>query len=61
MNHLTALTEAWLSRARRAEADLNAAHQAPALFSPAFVIDREREYAKAMERARFWHSQAVSA
>lgn len=62
MAHLVSeLTQAWLEKARRAEADLNAAAQAPALFSADFIARREADYYKAMAEARRWHSQDTRA
>lgn len=55
----TGLRAAWLNRARAAEADLNHAAQAPALFKPEFVEQRQADFAKAIAWARFWDSQAV--
>ena len=55
------MTEAWLARARSAEADLNAAATAPAFFKPEWVERASQEYAHAMQQARYWHSQAVRA
>ena len=60
MSHLPAeMTRAWLEKARRAEADLNAASQAPALFAPTFVETRRAAFDHATTQARFWHSQDV--
>ena len=54
------LTESWLARARRAEADLDAAAAAPALFTPEWTERALAEFNEAMAWARYWHSQAVT-
>lgn len=55
------MAEAWVARAQSAATDLRFAEQAPALFRPEYVAEREQDYRDAVRWAQFWQGQAVSA
>lgn len=51
------LTEAWALRLKHAQRDLRYAAQAPGLFKPEFVVQRQLDYMKAYEQASFFGGQ----
>jgi hypothetical protein len=54
------LVEAWRARSVSAAADLHHAIQAPGLFKPEFVEQRQVDYFAAKRQVAYWQSQVTA-